>query len=37
MNVRSQLAGPELKVLGLTALMLALLLLGMAVVSLLRG
>ena len=37
MAMRSQLAGPELKVLGYTALMLLLLLLGMAVASMLRG
>lgn len=37
MGIRSQLAGPELKVLGLTALMLILLLLGMAAAWVLRG
>ena len=37
MAMRASLAGPELKVLGFTALLLLLLVVGMAVVSLLRG
>lgn len=37
MAIRSHLVAPEIKLLGFTALMLLLLLLGMAVVSFLRG
>ena len=37
MAIRAHLADPELKVLGFTALLLLLLLLGMAVVSFLRS